>query len=428
MELLDKCINLLKEKGADKSEVYLTKEIKQEMNIHSGELKLLRTLEEYNLEMTAIIDNKKDTIKLSDIDEKSIEEAVSEVIHNAKNSQPDEANDISDVILEKDFQDKEVDMDINMMHKRLHNFISKVETDYRDLVIEEAILVYNDKYDYYANSNGVKLSSNSDNYSFFIMFFAKKENKTSSFNYTFTCTKDLEKELLELGALSDLLEQSIEHLEPKNLETKKITGEVIITPDCMNEMLSFLLTHLQSHYLISNISKFQGKLNEQVLDDKLTLKTEPDSEVLANKSYFARDGIVNKNDYIIKEGVLKNYLLDLYGSKKTGYERGPSTGVNLVMENGDKTYDEMINSIEKGIILSRFSGGEPAPNGDFSGVAKNSYYVEDGKIKYPIKETMVSGNLFEMLENIVAISKERVNNGVTLLPYVKFKDVTISSK
>ncbi|ACB85417.1 TldD/PmbA family protein [Natranaerobius thermophilus] len=428
MELLNKCLTNLKEKGADKSEVYLTKEIKQEMNIHSGEIKLLRTLEEYNLEMSAIIDDKKDTIKLSEIDDQSIEEAASEVIENAKNSQPDEANDISENALQKEFQDDKTDVDIELMHERLHNFIQKVDQEFPDVIIEEAILVYNDRYDYYSNSNGVNLTSNSDNYSFFVMFFAKKEQKTSSFNYTFTCTKDLDKEILELGSLSYLLEQSIEHLEPKNLENKKITGDVIITPDCMNELLSFVLAHLQNHYLISGISKFQDRIDEKVIDDKFTLRTEPDSGVLADKNYFGKDGIVNENDYIFENGVLKNYLLDLYGSKKTGFDRGPSTGVNLVMENGERSFEEMIESVDQGIVLSRFSGGAPAPNGDFSGVAKNSYYIEDGKIKYPIKETMVSGNLFDMLQNIKGISKERINNGESLLPYVQFQNVTISSK
>ena len=68
----------------------------------------------------------------------------------------------------------------------------------------------------------------------------------------------------------------------------------------------------------------------------------------------------------------------------------------------------MIKDIDKGILLCRFSGGSPSDNGDFSGVAKNSYYIENGEIKYPITETMVSGNANEMFNNLDNISKEQI--------------------
>jgi len=428
MELLNKCLSLLNEKGADKAEVYLSKQIKEEMNINSGEISLLRTMEEFNLKITAIIDNKKDTIKINNVDENAIENAVNEVVNNAKNSQADESNDISDMVINKDFNADKSGLDINLMHKRLKDFISKVEIDYPDLVIEEAALEYKDKHNYYYNSNGVRLSSNYDNYLFGLMFFSKKGKETSSFNHTAISTKDLGKELYELGSLNYLLKESVEHLNPKVIDVKKINGDIIVTPDCMNDFLNFLLSHLQNYYLIAGISNFADKLNEKALDEKFSLRTEPDSNFLAIKDYYGHDGIINKNAYIFKNGILKNYLLDLYGSKKTGLDRGPSTGSNLIIDSGDKSLDEMIKSIDKGIILSRFSGGRPASNGDFSGVAKNSYYIENGEIKYPIKETMINGNIFDIFQDIKGISKERINSGYSLLPFIQFADILISSK
>ncbi|MFW6287919.1 MAG: TldD/PmbA family protein [bacterium] len=428
MELLNKCLDLLKEKGADKAEVFLTHEFVDEMNINNGEISLLRSREEYHLNITAIIDQKKDFIQINQIDDESIEAAVDEVINNARNSQADEAHDIASEAIEKEFEAEKSELDLNLMHKRSKDFIARVEMDYPDLVIEEAALEYIDKYKYYYNSNGVKLSSNNDMYLFSLVFFSKKGRQTSSFNYTSVFTKELEKELYDLGSINYLLRESVEHLAPQVIEDKKFTGDVIITPDCMNEILGSLLAHLSDYYLIAGISNFADKLGEKVLDEKFSLRTEPASDQLAVKRYFGNDGIINKNAYIFEKGVLKNYLLDLYGSRKTGNDRGPSTGENLVIESGDRSMEEMTQSIEKGIILSRFSGGRPAPNGDFSGVAKNSYYVENGEIKYPIKETMISGNIFEMFQNIKGISKERINSGSSLLPFIHFADIVVSSK
>ena len=88
----------------------------------------------------------------------------------------------------------------------------------------------------------------------------------------------------------------------------------------------------------------------------------------------------------------------------------------------------MIRSTENGIILNRFSGGNPSTDGDITGVAKNSFRIENGKVTDALSEVMVSGNLAQMLLDIVQISKETVNDGMSILPYIKIKNVTISGK
>lgn len=61
-------------------------------------------------------------------------------------------------------------------------------------------------------------------------------------------------------------------------------------------------------------------------------------------------------------------------------------------------------------------------------VAKNSFLVENGKIAGAVSETMINGNLGEMLQNVCAISRETVCDGSTCLPWAAFADVTISGK
>ena len=86
----------------------------------------------------------------------------------------------------------------------------------------------------------------------------------------------------------------------------------------------------------------------------------------------------------------------------------------------------MIKDVDKGIILCRFSGGSPSDNGDFSGVAKNSFYIENGEIQYPITETMISGNIAQMFMNIIDISNDTIDFGYNILPWISFDGITIS--
>jgi len=125
---------------------------------------------------------------------------------------------------------------------------------------------------------------------------------------------------------------------------------------------------------------------------------------------------------------LKSYLLSQYGAKKTGNERAANYGGAFIVESGERSYDEIVKNIDRGILFSRFSGGMAAPNGDLSGIAKNSYYIENGEVKYPLSETMIMGNLYDIFKNVKMISKERINSGNAIMPWVLSTGVTISGK
>ena len=135
-----------------------------------------------------------------------------------------------------------------------------------------------------------------------------------------------------------------------------------------------------------------------------------------------------ENYDVIKNGVLQSFMLSLYVANKTGFERAKNTSYAIVIEGGDMSYEEMIRNVKSGMIVGGFSGGQPSVNGDFSGVAKNGFLIEDGNIKGAVTEVMISGNLSELLNHLVGISKETVADGDKVLPYMAFTDVVIAGK
>ena len=178
--------------------------------------------------------------------------------------------------------------------------------------------------------------------------------------------------------------------------------------------------------VISGRSVYKDKLEQSIANNKLTLHSHPLSDKLANNYFVTGDGYVCDNSTIIDKGVLKTLLLGIYGANKTGGKRSVNGGGAHIVEPGDKSLKDIISSTNKGVLLSRFSGGSPSDNGDFSGVAKNSYYIENGEIKHPVSETMVSGNICKMLHDIKNISKETVNFGYCIYPWIQFSGITIS--
>lgn len=427
-ELANYCINSLQDAGIDKVEFLMETSKRYEMNTAGSQLSLLRTTFDTNINITAVKKGKKGVISLNKTDLDSLNEAIKNVIDICDNSDEDEANVISPMQPAKSFTCGDEEPDLDKMYIRLNNLLASIKVCYPKINLMESYLDFTCKNDYYLNSNGACLSSSKGNYNLQAVFTARDGEKTSSFNYSAVSMKDLERELIECGSIKLLMEQSEQQLDTKPIEGK-FSGDIVITPDCLGDMIEMYLdVYLRDTALISGTSMLKDKIDQIVASEKFTLHSDPVSKEISDGYFITEDGFEAQNMTIIEKGVLKTFILTLYGARKTSKNRALNQGQAYIVEPGEKSFDDIIRSIKKGIIVSRFSGGRPSRSGDFSGVAKNSYFVEDGEIKYPISETMISGNLYEVFNNIIDISSERVDFGNAILPWIAVSGITISGK
>lgn len=427
-EIINYCLDSLKSYGADKAQCVLLKNKKYEMNTESGAISLLRTTLDTSLSLTVIKDNKKGTISINKTDKESISEAVKNVFQICLNSDADEAYDIAPYQASKEFSTGDSEPDMDRMYDLLKGYIEAVKIAYPSINLMGTILSFEASVKYLVNSNGVDFNESKGIYNFSSLFAAKEGEKSSSFNYSGSSMLNLEKELMDCGSVKTLLKQSVEQLDTKTLEGK-FQGDILITPDCLSDLFNaYVSIFLSDGSLISGTSKLKDRLNEKVASEVLSIYSKPVSEEISNGYHVTSDGFEAENIAIIEKGILKSFMLSQYGAKKTNRERAKNSGNCYVIDPGTESFKDLIKDVEKGILFARFSGGWPSSNGDFSGVAKNSYYIENGEIKYPISETMISGNLYEAFNNIKGISKERIDNGYTVLPYICVSGATISGK
>jgi PmbA protein len=413
--------------GAEKAECILFKKEKHELNVASGEISLFRSTYDNNLNLNGFLDAKKGSITINKLDDEAIIAAAEQAMVLARSSKADEANDIAEYQPSQEFNSGLEKADLDKMYFRLNEFMEYTRKKYPTTIIEEINFDFSRTTKYYCNSNGVDFTENRGLYSFVVMFTSKEGRKTSSFNYTAFLSKDLDKPFQECGSVDRLLRQSGEQLELRSVP-EKFVGDIIVTPDCMDFVTDNIVSYLSTYPLIIGTSVYKDKLDQKIASPSLTLRSNPVSDELAFNYHVTGDGYVAENNKIVDKGILKTFVLGLYGSNKTGLPKSVNRGDCYVIDPGNRKFEELISSMERGLLLCRFSGGNPSDNGDFSGVAKNSYYIENGKIMYPVNETMVSGNLVEMLENVAAISSETVNLGYIKSPWIKFKGVTVSGK
>ncbi|MCX7063835.1 MAG: metallopeptidase TldD-related protein, partial [Proteobacteria bacterium] len=275
----------------------------------------------------------------------------------------------------------------------------------------------------FLNSNGVEFDTTRNAYHASLMFTARDGADVSSFNYTGMTLAALDRPLASLATTDALMRQTTEQVRTRKVP-RKFTGDLIITPDSIGDFLGFLIGNIGNQPLISGTSLYKDSLGKPVSDETPTLHSRPRD--LVGGYFVTSDGYEARNATIVDHGVLKSFLLDLYGSRKTGRARAVTGGGAWVVDAGTTPLEAMIRDVKAGVLITRFSGGRPNDKGDFSGIAKNSYYIENGAVVYPISETMVSGNMASVLTNIISISKERADFGSGIFPWVRVGDIGIS--
>ena len=427
-ETLDYCAQVLRERGVDKFQCSLANTKQYEMNLEGTAFSLIRTITDNTLSIIVIKDQRKGSISLNSVDEQSIRSAVDTALELSSTSQPDPDYDISPQQEAQTFQSGPKEPEAERMYELLKEYSTEVPRLFPTIKLMETTFMHTHAVTRFINSNGVDFVTDQGVYELSSIFASKDGEKATSFNYSGFTMQDLERSLLERGSLEVLLRQSEEHLEAKPF-VGQFVGDVIFTPDCLHNLLYYYaMTFLGDGAMIGGTSPFKNKLGQKVASEKLTISSQPVADAMASGYFVTSDGFAAENVTFVDEGVLKSFLLSQYGSKKTGLERAKNEGRCWVVEPGEKTFAEMISQVERGLLVARYSGGSPSSNGDFSAVAKNSYYIENGKIMYPVTETMVAGNMADMFAKVKEISSERIDFGEGIIPYLLTTGVTVSGK
>jgi len=422
-------LDALMKAGADKAVCRAAKGRKDEFNVEANKFSLLRTLFNDQLYLKVIKDHKKAVAMVNKLDKDSVDKAVADCMALTASAQPDEAEDIAGKTENRHFDQRAGGADMDALFKRTKEFLEQVHDEFPKITLEGMTAVFNSDQSIYVNSNGVEFTAESEQYSYSTMFSAKDGEKSSSFNGSGANLRSLAKPFMDLPMQRTLLEESVRSLDARVVD-EKFTGKVIVTPACDDMIWGTILgCFLSDGPMIEGTSRWKDSLGTKVADSRLTFRAAPLHPSVVVGERFTSDGFISQDTDFIRDGVLTSFALSLYGANKTGKPRAGNTAFgNIEVAAGDTPLAEMIKGVDRGILLNRFSGGAPGPSGDISGVAKNSFLIENGKVTDALKETMVSFNILDALAKITAISKERCENGATVLPWCCFDGITISGK
>lgn len=421
-------LSCLKKYGADDAQCKIVSSEVDEINADAGKFSLMRSTFDTSIALKAIKDKKKGVISINKTDRESIDKAAKDCVTNAESAARDDCFSIAEKEENLDFSSGPETSDRDKFFDKINEYMEDVEKDYPKVLIEQLIANYSESKSVLANSNGVEFSNRAAYYSLGSMYSAHDGDNTTSFNSTGMDFTDLDKKIIDLGAQRMMYEMCEKELSAEPFEGK-FTGKAVFAPSCLSDIIGAAVESFTGDdAIIDSTSPWRNKLGEKVASEKLTVSLIPlDDRVICGERYTA-EGYKTENCDIIKDGVLQGFTLSEYAAKKSGEKRCPTLSGFMEVKPGETGYDDIIKNIDKGILVCRLSGGAPAGNGDFSAVAKNSFLIENGKVTKPVLETMLSGNLADMMMSVADISKETVADGSCIFPWVAFDGVTVSGK
>jgi len=224
---------------------------------------------------------------------------------------------------------------------------------------------------------------------------------------------ELDVDALAKEALGKLSKEEAMELEPGEYE-------VILEPYAVNELLSFL-GYLGFHALAvqEGRSFFCNRFGEKMVDEKVTIYDDG-LDPGGLQVPFDFEGVPKKKVTFFDRGVAKEVTYDSFTAGREGKEStghgliAPNTAgpipINLFMKEGESSLEQMIQSVQKGIYVTRFhytNVVEPM-KAVITGMTRDgTFLIEGGEIKRPIKNLRFTESVLKALSRVTAVSRDR---------------------
>jgi PmbA protein len=194
---------------------------------------------------------------------------------------------------------------------------------------------------------------------------------------------------------------------------------------------------LSSKRVLEGASPWSGRLCTPVVSPDLTLRQDPNFGPFGRP--FDDEGMATRRVDFIQSGVLQLFYTDRtcgrrLGSGSTGngfrpgLERYPSPGLfNLMIAPGGYSFDALLALMDRGLIVDQFLGDVGSISGDFAINIDLGFCVKAGKIAGRIKDTLVSGNVYQALNQVIALGNDAAWHGSCYTPSILIDGLSVTA-
>ena len=228
--------------------------------------------------------------------------------------------------------------------------------------------------------------------------------------------------------------RTLAKLGPRKVPTQE--AAIIFDTDVSRSLIGAFIGCILGGSVWRKSSYLMDREGSEVASSGVTLIDDPLIPRAPGSRPFDGEGLPSRKNVVVENGILKTFLLDSYSARKLGRASTGSAArsggsisastTNLVMSPGSMTREELIASTPTGLYVTDMMGfGFNAMTSDFSRGA-GGFWIEDGKLTFPVSEITISSTLDAMLKGIDGIADDLKLNTSTASPTFRTAKMTIS--
>lgn len=224
----------------------------------------------------------------------------------------------------------------------------------------------------------------------------------------------------------------------KNVPSPSGRSPVLFTSKAADMLWGTVQSALNGKHILEKASPWVDRLGKPVIAPTLTLYQNPAAGPYSCP--FDDEGQPTQLLIFIENGILRNFYSDRTtgrqlngGSTGNGFRPGlssyPTPGLfNFLIQPGDLSLLELIKKMDNGLIIDQILGGCTGLSGDFSVNIDLGYRVRNGQIIGRVKDTMVAGNVYTALKQVIQLGKDADWNGSCYTPSLIVEELSITGK
>ncbi len=397
------CLDLAKKIGATDASVKIGHSISETVNFRNKNLDESNRSDGLAFSIDIYIGKKKSSISSSNLLDENLNTLIEKCYETTKITPDDEFNSLPDKNLLADNHKKlNIYDSTHIENYKKIEYLKELENTAavdNKIINTESSFTENKSNFILANSDGFCSGYKTSSFTASCVAVAKDDNSMER-DYEYSSKRYLDdiKDPQTLGKLAS--HHTIRKLSPKKIGSEKLS--VIFDKRIAKGMLSAFASAISSSAIARGTSFLKDQINKQIFSNSINIIDKPDIIKGLGSKNFDSEGVKSETLRLVKEGELKNYLVDSYNGRKLNLQSNGRSGgtTNLYFENGKQSYEELLKINSKCIYITETIGhGSNLVTGDYS-VGATGFLVEDGQFKYPINEITIAGNFKHMFKNM----------------------------
>ena len=397
------CLDVAKKIGATNASVTIGHSISETVNFRNNNLDESNRSDGLAFSIDTYIGKKKSSISSSNLLDQNLNTLIMKCYETTKITPEDEFNSLPDQnLLAGSLKNLNIYDNTHIENDKKIDYLKELEStasEHKKIVNTESSFTEKKSNFILANSDGFCSGYKTSSFTASCVAVAKDE-KSMERDYEYSSKRYLDdiKDPKSLGKIAS--HQTIRKLSPKKIGSEKLS--VIFDKRIAKGMLNAFASAISSSAIARGTSFLKDQLNEQIFSNSINIIDKPDILKGLGSKNFDSEGVKSDTLNLVKEGVLKSYLVDSYNGRKLNIKSNGRNGgtTNLYFENGNQNYDELLKMNSKCIYITETIGhGSNLVTGDYS-VGATGFLVEGGQFKYPINEITIAGNFKDMFKRI----------------------------